>query len=155
MSINLSAFPSILKLADVILAHKKGLRQQKNNCQYPSQSTENLWIYNLQTIRTNLFSKYQNGFRNGFHSENCLVVIKEKVQKLFRSCVTYRSDKSIWLPTTWINECKITRLRCQYATFKTYVKLFAGRYHRVNINNSFFLWTLIKYGVPQRCDFKP
>ena len=78
MSINVSAFPSILKLTDVTLTYKKGLQQQKTNYQCPSQSTENLWIYTSQTIRTNFFSKYQNGFRNGFHPENGLVVIREK-----------------------------------------------------------------------------
>ena len=117
VSVNLSMFSSVLKLADVTLVYKKDLR------------------YHKTIRRLNLWNRWENVSKMLFKSFflNTKLVSKKaliqrtvccddkKIQKVFKSsgwirCVTYGSVKSIYLPTIWSDNWKSTRLRFEYAT---------------------------------------
>ena len=73
MSINLTTFPSVLKLADVTPL-------QSNYWPIsvlPNQSTifENILYSQIVPYFEEIFSKYQTGFRKGFNSQDCLIAM--------------------------------------------------------------------------------
>ena len=77
-----------------------------------------------------------------------------RIQEDFRwrrliCCFTYRSVQWIQMPTTWSDNCKITRLHFYMTLLRLIHSYLIDRYQRVKINNSYSLWGLTKYGAPQ------
>ena len=82
-AIKSSSFPSSLKLADVTPVHKKGRKDMKENFRpvsiLPALSKmfEKCMFAQISTFFDNIFSNQQCGFRKGYSTQHCLLVILE------------------------------------------------------------------------------
>ena len=83
-SINKNEFLPFLTLADVIPVFKKGSKNSKYNYRpisifkSISKVYESVMIKQIGDFMENFFSKFQCGFRKGYTTQQCLVVLKEK-----------------------------------------------------------------------------
>ena len=86
-SIDLSNFQKKPKLADIIPACKKNSRNGKTNYHpvsiLPNLSNvfQNILYKQIAQFFNKIFSKYQTGFRKGFNTQTCLVVMLKKFRK--------------------------------------------------------------------------
>ena len=87
-SIKLSTFPEILKHADISPLYKKGKKDVKGNYRpvriLPNLSKifEKFMFEQMSQFFENIFSKYQCGFWKGFSTQQCLVALLEKLEKI-------------------------------------------------------------------------
>ena len=83
-SIKLSTFPEFLKHADITSLYKKGKKNIKGNyrpvsiLRNSSKIFEKCMFEQMSQLFENVFSKYQCGFRKGFSTQQCLLVMLEK-----------------------------------------------------------------------------
>ena len=89
-SIKSSNFPSCLKHADVTLLHKKSNKSLKENYRpvsilpILSKLFERGMFKQMSGFFDYIFSKYQYGFRKGFSTQQCLLALLEKMEKVYR-----------------------------------------------------------------------
>ena len=82
-AIKSSSFPSSLKLADVTPVHKKERKDMKENFRSVSILTtlskffEKCMFAQMSTFFDNIFSNQQRGFRKGYSTQYCLLVMLE------------------------------------------------------------------------------
>ena len=83
--INTSAYPSLLKRANITAVHKKDSKSEKNNYRPASILSNISELYErimfkqmLEYFASSFFSKYQYGFRKAFSAQHCLVSMLEK-----------------------------------------------------------------------------
>ena len=86
-SILTGTFPNNLKMADITPTHKRGNHNDKSNYRAVSilpglsKVFERLLFYQMHTFAETNLSKYQCGFRKGFSSQHCLLLLIEKWKK--------------------------------------------------------------------------
>ena len=79
-----ATFPTTMKYADVLPMHKKDDRTDKENYHpisifpYLSKVYERLLYNQIYPYFETLFSTFQCGFRKGFNTQHCLLVMIEK-----------------------------------------------------------------------------
>ena len=79
-----SSFPSCLKMADVTPLHKKGKKDLKEKCRPVSilpvfsKVFERSMFAQMSSFFDNFLSKQQCGFRKGYSTQQCLLVLLEK-----------------------------------------------------------------------------
>ena len=83
-TITTSKFPSVLKMANVTPIFKKGSKNKKENFRpvsilpVLSKIFEKLMSKHLFTFFENILSKFQCGFRKGYTTQHCLLLMLEK-----------------------------------------------------------------------------
>ena len=155
-----SVFPVNLKNANVTPVHKKDSRENEANYRPVSILPNISKIYEkcmykqISDYFENILSKYQCGFRKGFSSQHCLLVMIEKWRKSldkggsFGALLTDLSKAFDCLP----HDLLIAKLHAYGFDFKS-LKLMdsylRGRKQRVKISDSYSSWEEILFGVPQ------
>ena len=82
-SLENSKFPNCLKLANITTVFKKGARTSKNNYRPVSilhvfsKIFERLLSRQLSEFFDNILSKFQSGFRKGYGTQHCLLLMLE------------------------------------------------------------------------------
>ena len=155
-----SVFPVNLKNANVAPVHKKDSR--KNEANYRpisilpniSKIYEKSMYMQVSDFFENILSKYQCGFRKGFSSQHCLLVMIEKWRKSldkggsFGALLTDLSKAFDCLP----HDLLIAKLHAygfDYKSLKLMDSYLRGRKQRVKICNNYSSWEEILFGVPQ------
>ena len=153
-------FSEDLKHADVIPAHKKNDKCDKSNYR-PVSILPNIskiyerLIYNqLYEYFDKILSPFQCGFRKGYGTQHCLLIMIEKFKESidkgdeFGALLTDLSKAFDCIDHSLL----IAKLHC-YGLSSSSLNLISSyllqRTQRIKINNSYSEKTLIKYGVPQ------
>ena len=100
----------------------------------------------------NIF-KYQTDLRKGFNPQSCLVALinnfkNHNTKEVYMLHYLRMSKAFDYLPHDLII-AKLHAYRFDKAPLRLMQCYLIDRYQSVKINNSYSLWSLIKYGVPQ------
>ena len=153
-------FPDKLKLADISPIFKNGDRNDKLNYRpvsiLPSISKlyERLIFYQINDYFDLKLSQYQCGFRKGYNTQYCLILMLEKWKRSID-----KGDASGALLTDMSkafdclsHELLIAKLEAygfSYHALKLIHNYFTMRFQRVRINSHYSTWSKIISGVPQ------
>lgn len=159
-SIDEGYFPSELKLADVIPAHKKGSKTDKGNYRpislLPAVSKvfEKLVYKQLMQFMQNKLSKYLCGFRKGFSTQYALLHLLQSWQQALSN-----SEKvgTILMDLSKAFDClshelliaKLAAYGLGYYALKYLLSYLSDRKMRVHVGAQFSEWFNILLGVPQ------
>ena len=159
-SIGSGIFPSNLKWADVIPAHKKEDRTDKSNYRPISILTniskvfERLMYNQMYTYIENILSNYQCGFRKNYSSQHCLLVMVER----WKRCIDKKGSAGVLLTDLskafdcLNHDLLIAKLHAydfDYKSLKLIQDYLSYRFQRVKINSSYSSWKMLLQGVPQ------
>ena len=153
-------FPNKLKLADVCPVYKHGGRNDKSNYRpvsiLPAISKiyERLLFYQLNYFFDLKLSQYQCGFRKGYSSQYCLLLMLEKWKK---SVDNGGSAGMLLTDLSKAFDClshelliaKLSAYGFSYESLKLIHSYLFMRFQRVTINSCYSLWSEIVSGVPQ------
>ena len=159
-SILTGVFPDNLKLADITPVHKKGNRTDMNNYRAVSilpglsKIFERLLFYQMHIFIESNLSKYQCGFRKGYSSQHCLLLLIEKWKK---SIDDKKSSGVLLTDLSKAFDClshdlliaKLEAYGFDYKSLQLISSYLTNRYQRVRINSSCSTWSEILNGVPQ------
>ena len=153
-------FPEILKIAQVTPIYKKANPFEKDNYR-PIRNLSNISkifaiiMHNqMNNFFINKLSKYQCGFRKGFGTQHCLLVMIEKLRKI-------RDDKRVFAAvfTDLLKafDCishelliaKLNAYRFDVKSLKFILAYFTNRKQKTKIGSSFSDFLNIFFGVPQ------
>ena len=155
-----SVFPVNLKNANITPIHKKDSRETVSNYRpvsiLPNLSKiyEKCMYKQISKFFENILSKYQCGFRKGFSSQQCLLVMLEKWRKSldkggnFGALLTDLSKAFDCLP----HDLLIAKLHAYGFDIKSLNMMnsyLRGRKQRVKVCDSYSTWQEILFGVPQ------
>ena len=153
-------FPSELKNADVIPVFKK---KDRNNVEdyRPVSILPNLSkIYErclhdqMHKYFNHILSKWQCGFRKGFSTQHCLLVMTEKWRKCLdkggiRGAILTDLLKAFDCILHDLLIAKLAAYGFDYQSLRIMESFLSNRQQRTKINNAFSRYSEIKYGVPQ------
>ena len=155
-----SAFPSILKLADITPVFKKGDKDCKNNYRpvsilsNVSKIFEKMIFRQISSYMESFLSKYQTGFRKGYSTQQCLLTMLEKWKravdngKVFGILLTDLSKAFDCLS----HELLLAKLHAygfSISALRLIHSYLTNRKQRTKINSSYSSWEEILFGVPQ------
>ena len=153
-------FPLELKNADVIPVFKKIDRNNVENYRTVSILANLSKIYErclydqMYKYFNHILSKWQCGFRKGFSTQHCLLVITEKWRKCLdkgRISGAILTDLTIAFDCI-LNDLLIAKLDAygfDYQSLRIMESFPSNRQKRTKINNAFSRYSEIIYGVPQ------
>ena len=159
-SIENNIFPDSLKLAEVTSAHKKKETTNKNNYRPVSvlpcisKLFEKMLYAQIHSFIDKFLSPYLCGFRKGYSTQDCLLVMVETWKKaldkkenagamltdLSKACDSLNHELLI---------AKLNAYNFDDSVLKLLLNYFDNRKQCVKINNEFSSWKEIKSGVPQ------
>ena len=159
-SITSGEFPNVLKLADITPAHKKDGRCDKSNYRpvslLPAISKvfERILYNQINEYFDNKLSKYLCGFRSGFSTQYCLLVMIEKWRKSldkkgFSGVLLTDLSKAFDCLNHNLLIAKLFAYGFDYTSLKLIGSYLENRYQRVRINSAYSEWNKILLGVPQ------
>lgn len=158
--ITICRFPDNLKLADITPGYKNGGRLDKNNYRPVSilstisKIYEKLLYYQMEMFFDPILSKMQCGFRKGFSTQHCLIVMLEKWKKsidLKGSAGALLTDLSKAFDCIE-HDLLIAKLHAYGLDINALSLLqsyLSNRYQRVRVNSYFSSWKDLTCGVPQ------
>ena len=153
-------FPSLLKLADITPTYKKDDTSKKENYRPVSILTpvskffERSMHDQIALYMETYLSPFLCGFRKGYSTQNCLMVMLERwkkaldKQKIAGALLTDLSKAFDCLN----HELIIAKLDAYGFDFPSLAYIYSylcDRKQRTKVNNSFSTWSSIKCGVPQ------
>ena len=153
-------FPSELKNADVIPVFKKKDRNNVENYRPVSILPNLSKIYErclydqMYKYFNHILSKWQCGFRKGFSTQHCLLVMTEK----WRKCLDKGGISGAILTDLLkafdciLHDLLIAKLAAygfDYQSLRIMESFLSNRQQRTKINNAFSRYSEIIYGVPQ------
>ena len=153
-------FPCSLKMADITPAHKKDERTNKGNYRpvsiLPSTSKifERLMYEQISTYMDNYLSKYLCGFRKGYSTQHCLLIMLEKWKKALdkrKIAGALLTDLSKAFDCLH-HELLIAKLEAygfSHLALTFVYSYLSNRKQRTKVNNSFSTWRDIIAGIPQ------
>ena len=155
-----SSFPDTMKMADITPAHKKDVKTDKRNYRpvsiLPSISKifERIIYEDIFQYMGNKFSPYLCGFRNGYSTQHCLIIMLEKWKKaLDKHNIAWALLTDLSKAFDSINHDLLIAKFAAYGFALSSLKLVASylsdRKQRTKVNNSFSKWSEIISGVPQ------
>ena len=159
-SIFTGTFPNNLKMADITPTHKRGNHNDKSNYRAVSilpglsKVFERLLFYQMHTFAETNLSIYQCGFRKGYSSQHCLLLLIEKWKK---SIDNKKSSGVLLTDLSKAFDClshdlliaKLHAYGFDYKALQLLNSYLTNRYQRVRINSSYSTWSDIINGVPQ------
>ena len=155
-----SSFPSSLKLADVTPVDKKGRKYMKENFRpvsiLPTLSKifEKCMFAQMSTFFDNIFSNQQCGFRKGYSTQHCLLVMLETWKrsvdkgKVFDALLTDLSKAFDCLDHELLT-AKLNAYGFTMSTLRLINDYLSNRKQRTKIENTYSTWLDIIFGVPQ------
>ena len=156
---NKGVFPGELKHADIKLIYKKESRNEKENyrpvsiLRNLSKLFERCMHDQLKDYFEKILSKYQCGFRKGFSTQHCLLVMIEKLRKSLDSgeasaaLSTDLSKAFDCLPHDLLI-AKLHAYGIKKGSLKLLFSYLKNRKQRVRLNNTYSEWIDILFGVP-------
>ena len=155
-----SKFPSQMKHADITPVYKKGEKTDKQNYRPVSilsafsKIFERLIYEDLNLYINNKLSPYLCGFRKGYNTQNCLIIMLEKWKKaLDKKHIAGALLTDLSKAFDCMNHDLLIAKLDAYGIHKSALKLIlsylSNRKQRTKVNNSFSQWSDIKSGVPQ------
>ena len=159
-SITNSNFPVALKNAEITPAHKKDERTKKENYRPVSilpcisKLFERNMFDQICIYMNNHLSDYLCGFRKGYSTQQCLVVMLEKWRKALdkrKNAGALLTDLSKAFDCL-NHELLIAKLEAygfDYLSLAYIFSYLSGRKQRTKVNNSFSKWSDIISGIPQ------
>ena len=154
-----SKFPSILTLADIMPAFKKGHKECKNNYQpvifLPNMSKifERKMFRQISNYMESFLSKYQCGFRKGYSTQHCLLFMLEKCKravhngKVFGILLT-DLPKAFDCLSHELLLAKLHAYGFSISALRLICSYLANRKQRIKIKMSYSSWEEILIGVP-------
>ena len=165
-SINSSKFPLSVKLVNITPVFKSESRNHKNNYRpvsilpLISKVFEKIINKQLSIYFEEILSKFQCGFRKGFSTQHCLLLMLEKWKravdnnKAFGALLTYLSkafdciSHDLLIATLNAYELSLSALQLVHSYLQ-------NRKQRTKIGSSYSLWKEIVSGVPQGSILEP
>ena len=156
---NKGVFPGELKHADIKLIYKKESRNEKENyrpvsiLRNLSKLFERCMHDQLKDYFEKILSKYQCGFRKGFSTQHCLLVMIEKLRKSLDSgeasaaLSTDLSKAFDCLPHDLLI-AKLHAYGIKKGSLNLLFSYLKNRKQRVRLNNTYSEWIDILFGVP-------
>ena len=153
-------FPDALKLADITPSHKKYDKCLKENYRPISILSSFSKIFektmhnDIYQFMDNKLSSYLCGFRKGYSTQYCLLVMLERFKKAldnknkFGALLTDLSKAFDCLNHELII-AKLEAYGFDYVSLNVILSYLSGRKHRTKINNCFSEWADIILGIPQ------
>ena len=156
----LCTFPSALKMADITPAHKKDEKSNKDNYRpisiLPSISKifeKDMYEQIIAYIETHL-SQYLCGFRKGYCTQHCLILMLEKWRKALdkrniAGALLTDLSKAFDCLNHELLIAKLEAYGFDHSSLDYIYSYLSNRRQRTKVNNSFSSWHDIKSGVPQ------
>ena len=155
-----SKFPSQMKHADITPVYKKGEKTDKKNYRPVSilsafsKIFERLIYEDLNLYINNNLSPYLCGFRKGYNTQSCLVIMLEKWKKALdkkhiAGALLTDLSKAFDCMNHDLLIAKLDDYGIQKSALKLILSYLSNRKQRTKVNNSFSQWSDIKSGVPQ------
>ena len=161
-----SKLPSILTLADIIHVFKEGDKECKNNYRSVSILPNMLKIFEriifrqISNYMESFLSKYQCGFRKGYNTQHCLLLMLEKWKlavddkKVFGVLLTNLSKAFACLSHELLF-AKLHAYGFSISALRLIYIYLANRKQRTKINRSYSSWEEILFGIPQGSILEP
>ena len=157
---SISDFPSILKLAEIIPAHKKDDRSIKNNYRpisiLPSISKvfERNMFDHISMYIDKYLSPFLCGFRKGYSTQYCLTLMLERWKKAIDSGklaggLLTDLSKAFDCINHELLIAKLEAYGFDLESLNFIYSYLSNRKQRTKVNGSFSSWDEIKFGVPQ------
>ena len=155
-----SSFPSSLKLADVTPVDKKGRKYMKENFRpvsiLPTLSKifEKCMFAQMSTFFDNIFSNQQCGFRKGYSTQHCLLVMLETWKrsvdkgKVFGALLRDLSKAFDCLDHELLT-AKLNAYGFSLPALRLIIHYLSNRKQRTKIENAYSTLLGIIFGVPQ------
>ena len=155
-----SNFPGPLKKADITPAHKKDDRTKKENYRPVSilPSISKIFERNMYDqiclYMNNHLSKYLCGFRKGYNTQHCLMIMLEKWRKALdkrniAGALLTDLSKAFDCLNHELLIAKLEAYGFDYLSLAYIYSYLSDREQRTKVNNSFSNWSDIKAGIPQ------
>ena len=159
-AIESSKFPSSLKQANITPVFKRGSRNQKENYRpvnilpIISKIFEKILGKLLYIYFENILSKFQCGFRNGFNTQHCLLLMIEKWkvaadQDQFFGALLTDLSRAFDCFSHDLQVAKLHSYGMSLASLKLLSDYLTNRKQRTKVETSYSSWEDIKHGVPQ------
>ena len=159
-SIESNIYPDSLKLAEVTPAHKKDETTNKNNYRpisllpCVSKLFEKLLYEQIYNFIEKFLSPYLCGFRKGYSTQDCLLVMIETWRKALdkkenAGAILTDLSKAFDSLNHELLIAKLNAYNFDDSVLKLLLNYLCNRKQRVNINNEFSSWKEIESGVPQ------
>ena len=159
-TVSTGTYPNNMKNADITPAHKSNDRTDKTNYRpvsiLPSISKifERLLYSQINAYMDSKLSIYQCGFRKGFSSQQCLLLMIERWRQSIDKngkCGSLLTDLSKAFDCLDHNLmiAKLNEYGFDYNAVKLVHSYLTNRYQRVKVNSCHSSWTEIINGVPQ------
>ena len=155
-----NTYPDSLKLAEVSPAHKKDETTNKNNYRpislLPciSKVFEKILYAQIYNFIEKFLSPYLCGFRKGYSTQDCLLVMIETWKKALdkkenAGAILTDLSKAFDSLNHELLIAKLNAYNFDDSVLKLLLNYLSNRKQRVNINNVFSSWKEIESGVPQ------
>ena len=159
-SILSSNFPELLKVAEITPAHKKDEKTKMENYRPVSilPSISKLFERNMHdqisAYMDSYLSKYMCGFRKGYSTQYCLMVMLEKFRKALDKRMTAGAlltdlSKAFDCLNHELLIAKLEAYGFDDASLCYICSYLSERKQRTKVNNSFSGWSIIQSGIPQ------
>ena len=153
-------FPTPLKMAEITPAHKKDDKTKMDNYRPVSilPSISKLFERNMYdqiyAYMDSHLSKYLCGFRKGYSTQHCLMVMLEKFRKaldkrMIAGALLTDLSKAFDCLNHELLIAKLEAYGFDYASLAYIYSYLSARKHRTKVNNSFSEWSNIQSGIPQ------
>ena len=155
-----SNFPTPLKMAEITPAHKKDDKTKMDNYRPVSilPSISKLFERNMHdqiyAYMDSHLSKYLCGFRKGYSTQHCLMIMLEKFRKpldkqMLAGALLTDLSKAFDCLNHELLIAKLEAYGFDHASLAYIYSYLSGRKHRTKVNNSFSEWSNIQSGIPQ------
>ena len=155
-----SNFPTQMKHADITPVYKKDEKTDKKNYRPVSilstfsKIFERLIYQDLNQYMNKKLSPYLCGFRKGYNTQNCLIIMLEKWKKALdkrhiAGALLTDLSKAFDCMNHELLIAKLDAYGIHKSALKLILSYLSDRKQRTKVNNSFSQWSDIKSGVPQ------
>jgi len=159
-SIKSTLFPSSQKLADITPLHKKGKKDMKENYRpvsiLPTLSKifEKCMFSQISEYFNTFFSDQQCGFRKGYSTQHCLLVMLEKWKKAVDSGKVFGAlltdlSKAFDVLDHELLVAKLNAYGFSLPALRLVHNYLSNRKQRAKVGNTYSSWSDILFGVPQ------
>ena len=155
-----SKFPAHMKHADITPVYKKDEKTNKRNYRPVSilsafsKIFERLIYEDLDIYINAKLSPYLYGFRKGYNTQNCLIIMLEKWKKALdkkhiAGALLTDLSKAFDCMNHQLLIAKLSAYGIHKSALKLILSYLSDRKQRTKVNNSFSQWSDVKSGVPQ------